>query len=398
MQTFTGLEYLKIDLANHLGKDKLNYAERIKFIDEKSHEELCDLCNELEEPALAKASYDAIQCAYYAIPSGYPISLDATASGTQLFAVLTGCETTARQCNVIDTGRREDAYTNVYTEFCARVDSDTLVNKSDFKQAVMTYCYGSEAEPKRVFGEGEYLSLFYEVLNDLIPGAVQLNEFIQSMWNPTKLEYSWVLPDNYHVVCKNYELIEKTVKMFGKTHMFTVKENKGLTRSKSLCPNVIHSIDGLIPRELTYRCNYDVHRVYNLTKLLLEGKADKLTGDNQLVKILWDHYINSGFLSTRSISYLNESNLHLVCPDIILSRLNSLPIKPFDVTSNHDCFRCLPNYGNDLRQQYNNVLGDIAGSNLLQFILRQISVNPKLVVNKFGDIQEQVYNTNYAIT
>ena len=32
-------------------------------------------------------------------------------------------------------------------------------------------------------------------------------------------------------------------------------------------------------------------------------------------------------------------------------------------------FRCLPNYGNDLRIQYNTILSEIAGSNLLAYLV-----------------------------
>lgn len=49
-------------------------------------------------------------------PIGYPINLDATASGCQMFALLTGDKQSARRVNLINTGRREDLYSYIYNK------------------------------------------------------------------------------------------------------------------------------------------------------------------------------------------------------------------------------------------------------------------------------------------
>lgn len=60
-------------------------------------------------------------------------------------------------------------------------------------------------------------------------------------------------------------------------------------------------------------------------------------------------------------------------------------------------FRCLPNYGNDMRRQYANLLMLIAKSDLLSYILSQIM--GKLVpVTKFDpDLWKDIKDTDYAI-
>ena len=60
-------------------------------------------------------------------------------------------------------------------------------------------------------------------------------------------------------------------------------------------------------------------------------------------------------------------------------------------------FRCLPNYGNDLRMQYNRILSEIAGSNLLAFLVKQIAKRDIKVV-KYGDLSDAILESNYALS
>ena len=68
----------------------------------------------------------------------------------------------------------------------------------------------------------------------------------------------------------------------------------------------------------------------------------------------------------------------------LIELLDSLPAKPFEVLAVHDCFRCLPNYGNDLRRQYTLQLQLIAKSKLLQSILSQI-LGRNVTIGKLDD-------------
>ena len=60
-------------------------------------------------------------------------------------------------------------------------------------------------------------------------------------------------------------------------------------------------------------------------------------------------------------------------------------------------FRCLPNYGNDVRMQYNRILSEIAGSNLLGYLVKQIAKRDIKVV-KYGDISADVLEANYSLS
>ena len=61
-------------------------------------------------------------------------------------------------------------------------------------------------------------------------------------------------------------------------------------------------------------------------------------------------------------------------------------------------FRCHPNYGNDLRRQYNQILSDIAKSDLLGFILSQV-LGQEFSAGKLDDsLWQDILETDYALS
>jgi hypothetical protein len=399
MQTFTGREYLKIDIANNFGLDKVSWADRIAWFDQ-NEQNLTALIPQAKEPALFYAGSKAWRDVQAGRPIGYMISLDATSSGLQLLAALTCDPLTASLCNVTDTGNREDAYQGIYNYMLTKVGPQTVISKEDTKQAVMTAFYSSKAVPKRVFGEGELLDVFYSSLKELAPGAWDLNEAMLSLWNPTAYEHAWVLPDNFHCHIKVMNQVRETV-MFGpKAYDIFYNVNAPTEEGRSLGANTIHSIDGMIVRELTRRCDYDPKVVDRLYKLIREGNCDSQLADedDEMVQTLWDHYQRSGFLSARIIDHLNEDNLGLVDAREIKELLDSLPFKPFKIVSIHDCFRVLPHYGNDLRTQYNIQLQLIAKSSLLQDIISQLLGKPVPIGKVDPTLHSQIRHANYALS
>ena len=63
-----------------------------------------------------------------------------------------------------------------------------------------------------------------------------------------------------------------------------------------------------------------------------------------------------------------------------------------------DCFRCLPSYGNDLRQQYTLQLALIAKSKMLEFLLSAILKKPITVEKPNPDMWKQIIGAEYALS
>lgn len=401
MQKFTPKEYLKIDVANSFGLDKKSWQERISWFDE-NEDKLSELMYQADEPAMFFAGVQAWEAVKRGEPIGYPISLDATSSGLQILAALTGDTSAAQLCNVINTGNREDAYTRVYEFMLSVVGESAKVEREDTKRAIMTSLYGSQAVPKEVFGEGMLYNVFISSMKLLAPAAWELNETFLNLWDPTALVNSWVLPDNFHVHVKIMTKITEVVHVFNEP-IDTVRQiNAPVEKGRSLGANTIHSIDGLIVREIVRRCSYDPEQVRRV-KGILEGRKEMETftsSENfEMVKNLWGNYKYSGYLSARILDYIDEDSVFgLDDRQPVLELIESLPKKPFTVITVHDCFRCLPNYGNDLREQYNRQLMLIAKSNLLQFLLCQIIGKPIRIGKLNPDMWKQIMDSDYALS
>lgn len=399
-QEFTGRQYLKIDIASNYGLDKKTWDERIAWFDEHE-DELDGLVFSAENPALFYAGVKAWRDVQAGRPIGYMISLDATSSGLQLLAALTGDEKAARLCNVVDTGAREDAYTGIYESMLSRLGEDANITREQTKRAIMTSLYGSTAMPKQVFGEGSLLSCFYETISTEAPGAWELNTAFLQMWNDQALSNDWILPDNFHVHVNIMRTVSEHVHFLNTPYEITYKINAPVEKGRSLGANCIHSIDGMIVREMTRRCDYNPNQVGRV-KDMLEWDWDGTsfdTEDDQMVVTLWNHYQRTGYLSARILDHLSTDNVGWITNrEPVRELIASLPKKPFKVLSVHDCFRCLPHYGNDLRRQYNLQLELIARSELLQDLASQIMGRPIYVTKINPNLHLKVREANYALS
>ena len=381
MRQFTPREYLQIDIANNFGLDTLNWDDRLQWFKDNENN-LDSLLSQAKEPALFFAGVKAWRQVLNGEAIGYPISLDATASGFQILACLTGDRQAAELCNVVDTGNRLDAYTVIYEAMMEAIGGECNLDRKQTKRAVMTSLYASEAVPREVFGEGALLGLFYETMEQRAPRVWAINNLFKNLWNPLATHHKWVLPDNFHVQIKIMGNVYEQVQFAGNDFEVIRKVNMPQPEGRSLGANVTHSIDGMVVREMLRRCSYDplqiervewamknIHRSNPIQRIYAQG-------DDAMVYLLWARYQETGYLSARILDHININNVAIVDFKVLQALVDSLPAKPFDLIAVHDCFRCLPSYGNDMRQQYINQLHLIAKSRLLDSVISQIVGEP----------------------
>lgn len=399
MQEFTPLEYIKIDIASNFGLDKETWDTRLEWFAE-NEPKLEQMVLEAEEPALFFAGVEAYRKAERGQPIKYPISLDATASGAQILALLAGCERSAVLSNVIDSGDRLDFYSEITKLINQYADGDVKISRKDAKDAIMPSFYGSTKAPKDVFGEGVLYEVFQKIMSIASPGIWNLNSMFLALWDSNALEYAWVMPDNFHAKFKVKQNVQHNFTFLGMINTVTIPENRPIENGKALGANIIHSLDGMVVRELTARCNYNAKHISKLRKWALSNvrNISKYRSKDKTLRRLLINARYSQYYPVRMLSYIDKHNIGLVDRTELLEMLNSLPIKPFEILSIHDCFRVHPNYANDLRKQYNIILSKLAQSDMLNFIVNQLGNKLPIHIPNRENLAKAAIQADYALS
>lgn len=412
MQTFSGYNYLLIDIANQYGHDKLLFEERIQWATDHL-QELETLSDKAECQPLYKKAVMALRKAQQGIPTGHLVGFDAVCSGIQIMSALTGCVAGATATGLVDPNVRADAYSAVTKAMQTILGPQFTVSRKNAKEALMTSFYSSKATPKRIFGEDTpELDAFYEAANKVAPGAWELLQDLLGSWQPFALVHQWKLPDGFDARVKVMQKKEARIEVDELDHAtFTYEfyENEGTRTGLSNVANVVHSVDAYILRSIHRRCNYD-YDVVSFAAELIEAELVKrnlgieVPGDEEVVMLAYycDQYRRSGMADIVILPYLTSFDMgyltteHLKALATIVNGM--LQYKPFEVVGVHDEFKCHPNNMNHLRQQYINVLAELAESNLLDDLLSQLHGSAGSFKKLTPDLGAKIRLSNYALS
>jgi hypothetical protein len=416
MAPFTGFQYLLIDVANQYGHDKLLFEERIEWATANLNS-LEAQADKAETLPLYRKAVMAIRKAQQGIPTGHLVGFDAVCSGVQLMSVLTGCVAGATATGLVDPNVRADAYTALTRAMQSILGTGFNVARSDAKQALMTSMYGSKKTPREIFGDNTpELNAFYKAAATVAPGAWELLQELLASWQPGALMHSWKLPDGFDVRIKVMTKKQARIEVDELDHAtFTYEfyENEGQDKGLSNAANVIHSVDAYVLRAIHRRCNYTPEVVSYVDKCLEEelitrslfGQPEASEVDlfmSEKTAYYIEQYNRSGMPDAVILPYLNQASVtclsqkHLEAMAVIVSGM--LEYSPFEVVTIHDEFKCHPNNMNHLRQQYINVLAELAESNLIGDVLGQIHGTTGTYTKLSNDLGDKIRKSNYALS
>lgn len=393
-EKLSGLQYLQAEIACKHDKafEKETWADRLAHF---ASLDLNDpkIYTKASNPIGLRAAVLALEATLAQEATGYMISLDACSSGLQILSLLVSCQKSYNLCGGVST-KCVDSYTTIYNS----MNLHGSLTRKQVKNAIMTSLYGSTAMPEETFGTN--VDLFYETMDTMAPGAWDLNLGLQQLWDEIPgATYSWTMPDNFHACIETKDKDMVPFKFDGDDFALPVKNNSRPDFHKGLGPNIIHSVDAMVVREMFRRCMMNpAHVMQAINSLQSPEEYNKESANSKMVRDLWENYKITGFLSVRILEHIRPDNISIIDEPLEIARLiKSLPENPFDVVSVHDCFRAHPNYGNDLRRQYNYIMADINDSTMLQDMCQQVSKSDMLI-NKFGTIpREDILEANYML-
>ena len=403
METFTGYEYLLIDIANNSNTDmdKELYQTRIKWTtDNLDNLELLAEDEVWKERPLYLVSVHALREVQAGNPTGYLVGFDAVNSGIQLMACLTKDVKAAKLTGLVDTDRRADAYTETTLYMNSLLDANHQYPRKQVKEALVPAIYGSTAEPKKLFGEDTpELWAFYTSMQENMPGIVMLLELLIASWNGENDYHSYMLPDNTEVAVPN--IITVTEDLLIEELEYTCDfsyTTKNTGTSVANAANVVQSVDALVLREVIRRTNYDVDRVEYLhdeITYILIADSNKVNPNNIHHRLYMQSNLVCMNILTEEVVLDELSTEHLKAIQAVLTLMVSYT--PFEMLTIHDDYKCHPNNMNYVRDVYRNILADIVDSTLIESILNQLyGMEGNITKGKLDSTT--VRNSNYALT
>lgn len=268
-----GIRQFKIDIANHYGYDKSNYDVRESFVSKPD--------DKAKKPILANKAVSIWNRLVDddSFITNYCVGVDATASGMQILSILSNDSETAKYTNLTDVSMCYDIYGKACEKVLEVTKSSLSVKdiRDIVKKALMTRGYNSDKQI--VVAQQELrkkgISIDLSVLTSILDLSDKITKAKDAMNNVLCDTYSnlpddqqiirWTMPDGFIVEIANIEKCWSgfTCRKFSLQMTYDrLGWNKELNW-RALAPNLIHSIDAYICREVIRRCKFQVVPIHD---------------------------------------------------------------------------------------------------------------------------------------
>ncbi len=379
-----GLYWIKVGIANSSGRDKLEFKDRVQWVDDnlllikevvESPLDHVAWWNDTDEPLLFLSGCKALVDGLNGLPVHYPVPLDATCSGIQIYSGLLLDKEGAEAVNVLQTGTTpSDIYGKVadrvnlylakgeYPPFFEFTDSEGVLRKAYTyteakglegnvtrywtKRNVMTQPYsvtkrGMYDQLKELFdkeeSEGNHfwrgekwvnirllVVLNSRAIEEIVTGATKGQEFLKDTafyLNVENKPIKWLTPFfKFPVIQAQTRIAEKRIiSALGKIKFRSFTNDIDRRRqTNAIAPNYIHSLDATLLYMTVQRCRKDGVKSFSVIH-------DSFAVDCNSVHLLNKHVRESYydlFKSEPLLDWYNQVQQQAVC---------DIPVHPSDV-------------------------------------------------------------------
>ena len=248
---------------------------------------------------------------------------------------------------------------------------------------------------------------FHEANTTVAPGACELLELSLASWQKGANYHAWEMPDGFTVFIPVMVQVETKIEVDELDHAtftYVHEVNQGTEAGLSLAANTIHSVDGMVVREMSRRCNYNWAQL-TAVQLLIEDEL-KQWGDLPVISEYTERIeklaLDSGFVSIVGIDYINANTIASFGTDYLERLLalvkKTLTRKSFPIIAIHDEWKAHPNNINIVRQTYIDIMAEIAESDMLSHYMTQIRGEYFEVQKYSTDLADLIREGNYAIS
>lgn len=172
---------------------------------------------------------------------------DATASGMQIMAALSGCEFTGRLTN-LTSEIRECAYTEVIGVMNRDIAPAEQIDRDVGKQCLMTHYYCSTATPRKLLTPSQQ-HVFYTTINNIFKGPELVMNTIIDAWTD-KDTFTWSMPDQHVAHVKMSDVQAVGIEWHGAEFQYEYSEHKANGNYRHLAANIIQAFDAYIARQM----------------------------------------------------------------------------------------------------------------------------------------------------
>lgn len=164
---------------------------------------------------------------------------------------------------------------------------------------------------------------------------------------------------------------------------------------------ITHGTDGFIVRELTSRCDYNPNQLEAVESELVKRLQKSIVVPKESYLYIEQMYHKHQFCSLEGIEFVTPWSVNQMSSNYckaLLSLVRSVQKQPsFKVLSVHDEFKALPNYMNEVRQTYIDLLAEIADSTMLNAMLSDIAGRIITVEKLNPNLSALIRNSEYSL-